>query len=79
MFNGPIFDAPLCTKTGGGRLRLNPTGKRVKDGTFGGVAIPKQFYKVFVYRKDSDGKLRLIVHNSAVSNLPPTEKPDTKV
>lgn len=32
--------------------------------------------KVFVYRKDSEGKLRLIVHNSAVSNLPPTEKPD---
>lgn len=33
--------------------------------------------KVFVYRKDEeDGKLRLIVHNSAVSNLPPTEVPE---
>ena len=29
--------------------------------------------KVFVYRKDTRGKLRLIVHNSAVSNLPPDE------
>jgi hypothetical protein len=32
--------------------------------------------KVFVYRRDDEGKLRLIVHNSAVSNLPPTEKPE---
>jgi hypothetical protein len=32
--------------------------------------------KVFVYRKDDDGKLRLIVHNSAVTNLPPTEVPE---
>jgi hypothetical protein len=32
--------------------------------------------KVFVYRKDSNGTLRLIVHNSAVSNLPNTEEPE---
>lgn len=32
--------------------------------------------KVFVYRKDGKGNLRLIVHNSAVSNLPPTEIPE---
>ena len=32
--------------------------------------------KVFVYRKDDDGNLRLIVHNSAVSNLPPLEVPE---
>ena len=32
--------------------------------------------KVFVYRKDDDGNLRLIVHNSAVSNLPPLEAPE---
>src|SRR6266550_7863245 len=32
--------------------------------------------KVFVYRKDSNGKLRLIVHNSATSNLPNTEEPE---
>jgi len=33
--------------------------------------------KVFVFRKDSsDGTLRLIVHNSAVSNIPNTEEPE---
>ena len=32
--------------------------------------------KVFVYRKDSNDTLRLIVHNSAVSNLPNTEEPE---
>ena len=32
--------------------------------------------KVFAYRKDSEGKLRLIVHKSAVSNLPASE-PET--
>ena len=51
IFNGPIFDAPLCTNTGGGLLKLNPSGKRVKDGTFRKVPIPKQFFKVFAYRK----------------------------
>lgn len=34
--------------------------------------------KVFAYRKDKDGKLRLIVHKSALSNEPASEpKPDS--
>lgn len=32
--------------------------------------------KVFVYRKDNAGNLRLVVHNSAVSNMPDTEVPE---
>lgn len=51
IFNGPIFDAPLCSGSNGGRLKLDPAGKRPKDGTFGGVQIPRQFFKIFAYRK----------------------------
>lgn len=32
--------------------------------------------KVFVYRKYAEGDVRLIVHNSAATNLPPTEIPE---
>lgn len=32
--------------------------------------------KVFVYRKYEEGDVRLIVHNSAATNLPPTEIPE---
>ena len=49
IFNGPIFDAPLCKQGSDGVLRLDPKGKRAKDGTFGGVKIPKQFFKVFAW------------------------------
>lgn len=51
VFNGPIFDAPSSKDGPDGLLRLAPKGKRVKDGVFGGVSIPKQFFKVFVYRQ----------------------------
>jgi endonuclease G, mitochondrial len=50
VFNGPIFDAPRSSEGADGVLRLAPRGKRIKDGTFGGVQIPKQYFKVFVYR-----------------------------
>jgi endonuclease G len=56
LINGPVFDAPLCKAGADGRLRLDVTGKRVPDGTFGGVRIPKQFFKLIAYR--SEGKLR---------------------
>lgn len=32
--------------------------------------------KIFVYRKYGEGNLRLIVHNSAATNLPPVEIPE---
>lgn len=56
VFNGPVFDAPLCELGPQGRLRLNPKGKGIKDGVFGGVQIPRQFFKVFVFREGN--KLR---------------------
>lgn len=56
IINGPIFDAPLCTPGPDGRLQLNVNGKRVADKTFGGVKIPKQFFKLAAYRDGSDLK-----------------------
>jgi len=47
---------------------------RQAEVTVGGKEVVVD--KVFVYRKDSNGTLRLIVHNSAVSNLPNTEEPE---
>jgi endonuclease G len=56
VINGPVFDSPLCTPGPNGRLRLNLKGKRVPDGTFGRVKIPKLFFKVIAY--SADGELR---------------------
>ncbi len=56
LINGPIFDSPLCIAGSDGMLRLNLGGKRVKDGTFGDIKIPKLFFKVIAYAKDN--KLR---------------------
>jgi endonuclease G len=49
VINGPVFDAPLCKAGTDGRLRLDLKGKRAPDETFGGVKIPKQFFKVIAY------------------------------
>jgi len=54
IINGPIFDAPLCKPGADGRLRLDLHGKRHPDGTFGGVKIPKQFFKVIAYEKGGE-------------------------
>ena len=52
VINGPVFNAPTSTLLADGLWRLNPTGERVKDPIFGGVQIPKQFFKVIVWRID---------------------------
>ena len=49
---------------------------RQDEVTVGGKEVVVD--KVFVYRKDRTGALRLIVHNSAVSNIPNTEEPEDK-
>jgi len=49
VINGPVFDAPLCKAGTDGRLRLDLKGKRMPDEAFGGVKIPKQFFKVIAY------------------------------
>ncbi len=55
LINGPVFDAPVSKAGADGRLRLNLKGARAKDPVFGGVKIPKQFFKVIAYVKK--GKL----------------------
>lgn len=52
IINGPIFDAPLSIRGQDGRLHLNLKGKSSPDMTFGGVAIPKLFFKLFAYNRD---------------------------
>ena len=49
VISGPVFDAPLCKAGTDARLHLDLTGRRVPDETFGGVKIPKQFFKVIAY------------------------------
>jgi endonuclease G len=61
VINGPVFDAPLCKAGTDGRLRLDLTGKRVPDETFGGVKIPKQFFKVIAYVSDQALKAKAFV------------------
>jgi endonuclease G len=51
LINGPVFDAPLSTLGPDRRLRLNLKGKRVPDGEFGEVKIPRLFFKVIAYRE----------------------------
>jgi endonuclease G len=46
VINGPVFNAPLSKRGPGGRPIPTIGGKRHKDPTFGGVAIPKLFFKV---------------------------------
>jgi len=61
VINGPVFDAPLCKAGTDGRLRLDLRGKRVPDETFGGVKIPKQFFKVIAYVSDQALKAKAFV------------------
>ena len=61
VINGPIFDAPLSEAGEDGWMRLNLKGKRVPDGTFGGFKIPKQFFKVIIYRSGGQLKARAFV------------------
>jgi endonuclease G len=61
VINGPVFDAPLCKAGTDGRLRLDLKGKRVPDETFGGVKIPKQFFKVIAYVSEQTLKAKAFV------------------
>lgn len=50
VFNGPIFDAPRSTLDDDGDVQLQLRGPSHRDPTFGGVAIPKLFFKIVVCR-----------------------------
>ena len=57
VFNGPVFDAPICVLGDDRKLHLNLRGKGKADLRFGGFAIPKLFYKVIVWPEGA--KLRV--------------------
>ncbi len=51
IFNGPIFDGPRSTRLSNGERKLQPDNSRVPDPILQGVAIPKQYFKIVVYRE----------------------------
>jgi len=53
VINGPVFDAPLSALGTDGRLVPQIKGKRHRDPKFGGIAIPKLFFKVVACRRNS--------------------------
>ena len=61
LINGPVFDAPLCTMGSDGLMRLNLTGRRVPDGSFGNVKIPKLLFKVIAYRSGNELRAKAFV------------------
>ncbi|QIG92534.1 DNA/RNA non-specific endonuclease [Bradyrhizobium sp. 6(2017)] len=54
VMNGPVFDGPDAD---GGDLP-NPAGKAHKDPSFGGVQIPKYFWKILITKDDDNGGLK---------------------
>jgi endonuclease G len=79
VISGPVFDAPECTAGAGGRLQLNLNGKRVPDGTFGNVKIPKQFFKVIAYCLNNELRARAFVVTqedllATIANFKPSEE-----
>ena len=61
LINGNIFDSPLGTMGADDRVRLNLKGKRVADGTFGDVQIPRMFFKVIAYRSANELRAKAFV------------------
>jgi endonuclease G, mitochondrial len=61
VINGPVFDAPACKAATDGQLHLDLKGKRVPDGSFGGIRIPKQFFKLIAYMAGQELRARAFV------------------
>lgn len=61
LINGNIFDAPLGTMGADDRVRLNLKGKRIADGTFGEVQIPRMFFKVIAYRSGNELRAKAFI------------------
>lgn len=61
VINGPVFDAPESDFGDDGMPLLRLNGARKKDQTFGGVAIPKLYFKLIAYRKGSELRAKAFV------------------
>lgn len=55
VINGPIFDGPPSREVQG-KLELQVDDPGTSDPVFGGVSVPKQYFKVIVF-EGSDGEL----------------------
>ena len=54
VMNGPVFDGPDAD----GSDLPDPAGRPHKDPSFGGVRIPKYFWKILIRRNDDDDALK---------------------
>lgn len=54
VMNGPVFDGPDAD----GSDLPNPDGRPHKDPSFGGVRIPKYFWKILIRRNEDDDALK---------------------
>jgi endonuclease G len=52
IINGPVFDAPESDIRDGKLRQLRLNGKRHSDRKFGGVQIPKMFFKLVAWQQD---------------------------
>jgi endonuclease G len=59
IINGPIFDAPRSKRNADDELVLQLQSARVADPTFGGVAVPKLYFKVIAWA-DDENRLRAV-------------------
>jgi endonuclease G len=64
VMNGPVFDGPDADDAD----LPDPAGRPHQDPTFGGVAIPKYFWKILITR-DDDGGLKAAAFLMSQRNL----------
>ena len=66
LINGPVFDAPDSERNGNQILRLRLDGTRRPDPKFGGVAIPRMYFKVIAWQQKSQLQARAFVVSQEV-------------
>jgi hypothetical protein len=73
-YDNVIEDKKAIQRYGNIGIAMGNVYLRTDDMSIGGRETIVD--KVFVFRKDDVGRVRLIVHNSAATNMPPTEVPE---